>query len=99
MSAYNRYSSINTINGILPFVKIPMQPTDQYIQYQTDITRLDKVSLKYYDDVNYWWLIMLANPDYTSEFQIEDGAFIRIPFPLETAYEYYAREIELQKKL
>jgi hypothetical protein len=99
MSAYNRYSVTNSLGGIYPYVKIPVLPTDQYIVYQTDITRLDRVSLQYYDDVNYWWLIMLANPQYTSEFQIEDGTQIRIPFPFQTAYDNYIKQIDLLKRL
>ncbi len=55
---------------------------------------MDLLSYKYYEDPNYGWLIMLANPEYGGlEFEIPDGASILIPYPLETTIQLYNNEV------
>lgn len=94
--SYNRYNEFN-INGEInriPFVKLPLKPSDKEIIYQKGITRFDLLSNKYYKDPNYGWLILLANPEYGSlEFNIENNSKIVIPFPLEASLNDYKGEI------
>lgn len=100
--SYDRYNRFRT-NGkvsIPPFIKIPKKSTDFFETYKRGITRLDLVSYDYYGDPNYDWLILMANPELGNlEFEIPDGATIRIPFPLGLTFENYAEQIERYKKL
>lgn len=74
----------------VPFVEIPYKNTDKYTYYQLGNTRLDLLSYQYYENPNYGWLILQANPQYGSlEFKIPDGAKLRIPFPLESVLSQY----------
>jgi hypothetical protein len=80
---YNRYSILVNTNGsseTMPFIKLPENSTDKY-EYWGQFSRMDKLSQKYYGNPFYDFLILYGNPQYLSEFDIEDGALIRIPFP------------------
>lgn len=94
MATYKRYSMFtqNGKSSIVPFGEIPKKNTDFKEIYTKGQTRLDLLSYKYYNDANYGWLIMQANPQYGSmEFSIPDGAELRIPYPLnETISDYEA---------
>lgn len=82
---YNRYSILKNGDGStdsMPFVKLPANASDKYEYWNSDFSRLDKISQRYYGSPFYDFLILYANPDYVSEFDIPDGALIRIPFPL-----------------
>lgn len=95
--SYNRYNRflINGSYDIVPSVEIYKKPSDYTEVYEAGKTRLDLLSYKYYGDANYDWLIMMANPEYGSmEFNIPDGAIIRIPFPLNTTIELYNKAID-----
>ena len=99
---YSRYSSF--MNGAnytkVPFVGVPSCQTDRWTIYKVGETRLDLLSYQYYDDPNYGWLILQANPDVGAlEFQIQDGTRLRIPYPLATALQGYENEIERYKRL
>lgn len=95
--SYDRYSRFRT-NGkvfIPPFVKIIEKNTDYFETYHKGVTRLDLISYDYYGSPDYDWLILMANPTLGSmEFEIPDGAIIRIPYPLATTLELYDKEIE-----
>ena len=95
--AYSRYKSF-IVNGAfkrVPFIKIPKRSSDIYVYYEVGVTRLDLLSYQYYNDPNYGWLILQANPHAGSlEFNIEDGTKLRIPYPLETAIQLYESEIK-----
>lgn len=100
-SDYDRYSKFRNNNEIemVPFVEVPMQPTDFYIKYKRGTTRMDLLSQEYYNNPNYGWFILQANPQYSSmEFEIPDNAEIRIPFPLEFAITAYKSGIDKYKK-
>ena len=102
MATYNRYKSFvkNGRISLIPFISIPKKSSDYYEEYELGKTRLDLLSYKYYDNPNYDWLIMQANPEYGSmEFNIEDGAILRIPYPLEDTILRYYSDIEEYKKL
>ena len=85
---------------LVPFIKIPNKNTDYYEYYELGKTRLDLLSYKYYNDPNYDWLIMQANPEYGSlEFNIPNKSLLRIPFPLESTISQYYADIEKYKEL
>ncbi|MFW6225599.1 MAG: hypothetical protein ACOC3V_01405 [bacterium] len=82
---YNRYTLLKKEDGGIeqpPFVNLPKNLSDKYINWVNGVDRLDKISVKYYGNPFYDFLILYANPKYISEFDIPDGALIRIPFPL-----------------
>lgn len=83
----------------IPFLKIPELPSDKFEEYRQGIDRLDKISKKYYNSPHYGNLILMANPEYSLEFSIEDGAILRIPFPLEAVLENYNMSITEYEKL
>lgn len=95
--ATNRYSRM-VVNGMitrLPLVTLGKRDTDYFEVYHKNSSSLDNISYQYYDDPNYVWLILLANQDYGSlEYNIPDGAILRIPFPLESALSEYDTKVE-----
>ena len=89
---YNRYELVTNDDGTvdqMPFVPIPSTSTDKYVQWIVGKNRLDKLSQRYYATPYYDWLIIYANPEFITEFDIPDGATIRIPFPLDRVLGYY----------
>lgn len=95
--ATNRYSKMVVDGNIkrLPLAQLEKRDSDYFEVYRRNRSSLDNISYKYYDDPNYVWLIMLANQDYGSlEYNIPDGAILRIPFPLETALMDYDAKVD-----
>jgi len=92
----DRYKQLRT-NGMVksvPFIKLKQKGSDKVETYKLGSTRLDLLSYKYYQDPNYDWLILLANPEYDSlEFNIPDNTNIIIPFPLEASLVQYNTEV------
>ena len=86
-------------NEPIPYIEIPNRSTDKIEEFRQGYDRMDKYSLKYYNNPYLGRLIMMANPEYTFEFDIEDGDLIRIPFPLEDVMEEYNRQITLYQQL
>lgn len=89
---YKRYEIYKNEDGTidqLPFVEIPINSSDKYEKFKLGVTRFDKLAGKYYGNEFYDFLITNGNPKYLSEFDIEDGTLIRIPFPLEQARTSY----------
>lgn len=85
---YDRYEIFRNQDGTtdqLPFVKLPVNTTDKYEKFKLGFTRFDKLALKYYGNEFFDFLIVYANPQYLSQFDVEDNEIIRIPFPLEKA--------------
>ena len=100
--SYSRYASfkVGAEYAKIPFIKVPAMNTDKYTVYKVGQTRLDQLSYQYYNNPNYGWLILQANPDIMPlEFKIDDGQKIRIPYPLESAIQGYEVEIDKYKKL
>jgi hypothetical protein len=100
--SYDRYQKFrnNGTIGIVPGIKLTVKPTDEYVQYELNKSRLDLISYEYYGDANYDWLIMLANPQFGSlEYMIPDGEIIRVPFPLSDTIKDYEYQIEKYNKL
>lgn len=100
--SYNRYSSFmeNGTMSLVPFISIPKKSTDYYVYYEVGKTRLDLLSYEYYNDPNYDWLIMQANPDCGSlEFNIPNNYLLRIPYPLDITMSQYYNDIKKHKEL
>ncbi len=99
---YCRYKSF-TDNGTckkVTFIGIPVRSTDCYTYYEVGKTRLDLLSYQYYNDPNYGWLILQANPEYGSlEYKLENNARLRVPYPLESAIQRYEDELKKYIKL
>jgi hypothetical protein len=98
---YNRYSILKNGDGSTdstPFIKLPVNASDKYEYWNSDFSRLDKLSQRYYGNPFYDFLILYANPDYVSEFDIPDGALIRIPFPLNKVKADYEAALVAYKK-
>lgn len=102
MTNFDRYSSFNA-NGklkIVPFIKITKKGSDRYIIYNKKTMRLDKISNDFYNNPDFGWLIMQANPEYGSiENFLPDGILLRIPFPLEETLNTYLNDITKYKEL
>jgi|TARA_R110001599_G_scaffold28904_4_gene99394 hypothetical protein len=66
------------INTILP--EIPLSQDDIYIITQ-DGDRLDNLSFEFYNDVQFWWVILAANPNKLRKdsYHVALGEQIRIP--------------------
>lgn len=101
MGNFDRYSPFKA-NGqieIVPYVAIRKKGTDKYIIFDKNTMRLDKISYDYYDDSDYGWLIMMANPEYGSlESLIPDGVKLRIPYPLSETINFYVSDIITYKE-
>jgi hypothetical protein len=100
--SYNRYKSFKS-NGTykkVPFVEVPLSPTDRYVYYEVGKTRMDLLSYQFYDNPNFGWLILQANPSCGSlEFKIKDGTKLRVPYPLDAAIQGYENNITKYIKL
>lgn len=102
MATYNRYSKLSA-NGqmnLVPFAEIPVKSTDRFEYYIAGRTRLDILSYTHYQDPNFGWLILQANPEVGGlEFNIPDGTLLRIPYPLSTSLTEYENSIKIYKEL
>jgi hypothetical protein len=94
---YNRYAILQNNDGTvdsMPFVRIPERASDKYEYWNTTFSRMDKLANKYYGNPFYDFFILYANPQYISEFDIPDGALIRIPFPISQVKSDYEARLE-----
>lgn len=97
MAYYDRYQKFRKDGQIeiVPCLTIDKENTDIYLAYDKSRMRLDMLSYKYYGDPDYGWLILQANPQVGSmEYFIQDGAIVRIPYPLPTAISRYEQAID-----
>ena len=102
MSNFDRYSPFkaNGKIGMVPFIQIKNKNSDKYVKFDKRSMRLDKLSYEYYNDSDFGWLIMQANPEYGSiENFIPDGVVLRIPFPLEETLNVYLNDIITYKEI
>jgi hypothetical protein len=67
----------------IPSITIKERDTDKFVNYSYQTNRLDRISAEIYGDDTYWWVILMANPDYYMEYDIPTNTVIRVPFPLE----------------
>jgi len=99
---YDRYSGfeVNSLVKPIPGILIPNESSDLIMVYKQGLTRLDKLSLMYYNNPYSGWLILLANPQFGGlEFNIPDMTSIRIPFPFDSAITRYITEVKNHKDL
>ena len=98
---YNRYAILKNGDGttdMMPFVKIPTNPSDKYEDWNIGFSRLGKLANKYYGNPFYDFLILYANPQFVNEFDIPDNTLIRIPFPFAKAKADYEAGLSAIKK-
>ena len=98
----NRYFYLNKPDGTqqnMPLVTISKRSTDKFITYDSNIMRLDRIAYSVYGDDTYNWLIMLANPGYFIEFDIQTGTVIRVPFPLQDVLNEYEQKVLANKDI
>ena len=98
---YNRYTILKNGDGttdLMPFVNLPINPSDKYEYWNTEFSRMEKLSQKYYGNPFYDFFILYANSGFISEFDIPDGALIRIPFPLNKVKSDYEAILTAIKK-
>ena len=96
VNTYNRYELLIKGDGTtesMPFIKISEAPSDKYEYWNEGLSRMDRLSLKYYGNPFYDFLILYANPQHLNEFDIPDNSLIRIPFPLNRV------KLEFEQKL
>ena len=98
LSRYKKFIKNGAIE-LVPFISIPKRNSDYYIRYKQDKMRMDILSSDYYNDPNYGWLILQANPEYGSlEYNIPDKSELRIPYPLDISLSDYRKSIENYNK-
>lgn len=90
---YSRYSNIKSI---FPFIEIELRSTDKKEKWDSN-SKMSNLSAKYYGDPRYGWIIMLANPQYSLEFDIEVGTIIRVPLPFKEVLKEIIQKIEDSK--
>ena len=98
---YDRYRDFRKDGKVttLPFIKIPVKPSDKRIVTDNK-TRFDKLSQTYYGNPFHGWLILQANPEFGGlEFDIPENTVIIIPFPLNKSLEEYQSQVERYKTL
>jgi len=95
-AVYDRYELVRKGDGTLdqlPYVTLPSSAGDKYVEWNTRFSRMDKLSQQYYGTPYMDWVILWANPEFISEFDIPDGTTIRVPFPLNRVISTYQEEI------
>lgn len=93
---YDRYKLLKNNDGTIsamPFVELPTNASDKFEYWNVARSRMDRMSQKYYGNPFYDFLILYANPQFVSEFDIPDNALVRIPFPLQVVLSQYESEI------
>lgn len=98
---YKRYDILKNPDGTMdtmPFIDLPISPSDKYEYWNTETSRMDRISQKYYGNPFYDFLILYANNVYVNEFDIPDMTLIRIPFPLSKAKADYEAILIAYKK-
>ncbi len=96
----NRYRFVTQGNGTLQnlsTIKIKKRDTDKFVMYNLEKTRLDRIAGEIYGDDTFWWLILLANPDFGVEFDIPNNTVIRVPFPLQDVVTEFQNKVLLLK--
>lgn len=102
MATYSRYSKFKQGGQmkLVPYIEIPFKQTDRFEYYIQGKTRLDVLSQLHYNDPNYGWLILMANPEMGGlEFMIPSGVLIRIPYPLDLTISDYEQGIKKYNEL
>lgn len=83
----------------MPKIVIKKRETDKFVLYNQETTRLDRIAGQMYGDDTLWWLILLANPEYFSEFDIPPKSRLRIAYPLNDVLAEYQDKVNNNKNL
>ena len=97
MEYYNRYQNflVNGNQTVVPFVSIPSKSTDKRYIYRQGISRLDKISMEFFNSPYFGWLILAANPKWGGlEENIPDQTILFIPFPLVSSLQDYKSAVD-----
>jgi hypothetical protein len=100
--AFDRYTQLSSEGsvGFPPTTRYMPMSSDKEELWKLNMSRMDLISFKYYNNPNYDWLILWANPILPKlEFEIPDHTYITIPFPLDDALAQYKQGIERYKQL
>ena len=88
----SRFGPTGLVQNQTAFIKMPTDSQLMNVTYSTETwglgQRLYKLSFKYYGDSQYWWLIALFNGIGT-EAELNDGALVKIPLPLDIVLNLY----------
>lgn len=98
---YDRYEMLKNSDGTIdsmPFIKIPKNASDKFEEWKVGNSRLEKLANRFYKNPFYDFLILYANPEYISQWDIPDGTVIRIPFPLAKVKKDYEDALKKYKK-
>jgi hypothetical protein len=98
MDEFNMYADFINDNKFsnLPFMRIEQSSEDDYVQWTLG-DRLDKLAYKYYNNAAFGKFILLANPQYISEGDIEVESILRIPMPKQALINSIRSQIEKSK--
>jgi len=97
MEYFNRYQNflVNGKQTTVPFVSIPEKSTDKRFIFRQGMSRMDKISMEFYNSPYFGWLILSANPRFGGiEENIPDQTIISIPFPLNSSLIDYKAAID-----
>jgi hypothetical protein len=98
MDEFNIYQGFIDDNtfSTLPFFSIPETSDDAYVEWQIG-NRLDRLAYNYYENAALGKFILLANPQYISEGDINVGDILRIPLPKEDMFNYIRQRVNQSK--
>ena len=98
MDEFNIYEGFIDDNtfSTLPFLTIPENDSDAYVEWNVG-NRLDRLAYTYYENAALGKFILLANPTYISEGDIEIGDILRIPLPKENMFNLIRQKVDQSK--
>jgi hypothetical protein len=98
MDEFNIYEGFIDDNtfSTLPFFRIPETTDDAYVEWRIG-DRLDRLAYNYYENAALGKFILLANPHYITEGDINVSDILRIPLPKEDMFNYIRQRINQSK--
>jgi hypothetical protein len=99
MDEFNMYSEFITDNtfATLPYFNIKETGDDAYVEWNVG-NRLDRLAYTYYNNAAFGKYILLANPQYLSEGDIEVGNIVRIPMPKQYLLDTIRSKVQMSKR-
>jgi len=83
----------------IPFIPINKRNSDKFESFREGVTTWDALSYKYYGNSAMGYIIGMGNPEFPSQFTIDDGKNIRIPFPLSEVLKELKEKVANYKSL
>jgi hypothetical protein len=98
MDEFNMYEGFidDDTFATLPFFNIPETENDAYVEWTVG-DRLDKLAYRFYDNPALSKFILLANPQYLAESDIEIGDIIRVPLTKDDMFSFIRQKVEESK--